>query len=68
MRNLAIKAAAWKQARPIELKDEEGQTVVEYALVVGVVSLALIILLAASGTTWITDVTAKVSTKIAAIG
>ena len=36
MRNLMLKAAAWKQARQPR---EEGQTVIEYALIVAVVSI-----------------------------
>ena len=39
MRNLMLKAAAWGQARGPR---EEGQTVVEYALVVAAVSIVLI--------------------------
>ena len=50
MRNLMLKAVAWKQARPLELKDEEGQTVVEYALVIAVVSVVLIITVLGFGT------------------
>ncbi len=42
MQNLINKAFAWKAARPIELHDEEGQTVIEYALIVAVVSIVLI--------------------------
>jgi Flp pilus assembly pilin Flp len=34
----------WLQNR-LELRDEEGQTAVEYALVIGVVSIALVVLL-----------------------
>ncbi len=67
MRNLMIKAAAWKDARPVELeklRKDEGQTVVEYALVIGGVSIALIIVLAAAGTGWISKVTSKVTASI----
>lgn len=39
MRNLMSKAAAWKETRQPR---EEGQTVVEYALVVAGVSIVLI--------------------------
>lgn len=38
MRNLMLKAAAWKQARQPR---EEGQTVIEYALIVAAVSIVL---------------------------
>jgi Flp pilus assembly pilin Flp len=34
----------WLQNR-LDLRDEEGQTAVEYALVIGVVSIALVVLL-----------------------
>ena len=44
---------------------EEGQGVIEYALVVGGVSIVLIVILATSGTSWIGTVTTKVSTAIA---
>ena len=49
MQNLINKAFAWKQARPIEIGDE-GQTVVEYALVVAVISVVLIGLVLGFGT------------------
>jgi Flp pilus assembly pilin Flp len=39
MRDLMLKAAAWKQTRQPR---EEGQTVIEYALIVAAVSIALI--------------------------
>ena len=64
MRNLMIKAVAWKDARPIELKDEEGQTVVEYALVVGLVSLVIIAVLATAGLAWIGEISTLVSARI----
>ena len=64
MQNLINKAFAWTAARPIELRDEEGQTVVEYALVVAGVSIALIVILAAAGTGWINSVTSKVTSSI----
>ncbi len=38
MRNLTLKAAAWKQARQPR---EDGQTVIEYALIVAAVSIVL---------------------------
>ena len=47
MQNLIIKAAAWKQSRTPR---EEGQTVIEYALVIAVVSVVLIITVLGFGT------------------
>ncbi|MCL4241420.1 MAG: hypothetical protein KJ048_08705 [Dehalococcoidia bacterium] len=38
MRNLTLKAAAWKQTRQPR---EDGQTVIEYALIVAAVSIVL---------------------------
>lgn len=38
MRNLILKAAAWTQAREPR---EQGQTVIEYALIVAAVSIVL---------------------------
>lgn len=61
MRNLMVRAVAWKQARPVR---EEGQTVVEYALVVGLVSLVIIGVLATAGSGWITSVSSKITTRI----
>ena len=64
MRNLMIKAAAWHQSRPVELSQlrrEEGQTVVEYALVVGLISIVLIVTLGTLGSGIITKVQAKVT-------
>ena len=46
---------------------EEGQGVVEYALVVGAVSIVLIGILATAGGGWITAVSGKVTTAIAGI-
>ena len=46
MRNLMIKAVAWKQAHD----QEEGQTVIEYALIVAVVSVVLIATVLTFGT------------------
>ena len=46
MRNLILKAYTWNQAR----KGEEGQTVIEYALIVAVVSIVLAALIAGMGT------------------
>ena len=61
MQNLMIKAVAWKQSRTPR---EEGQTVVEYALVVGLVSLVIIGVLATAGTAWINSLSSKVTTAI----
>jgi Flp pilus assembly pilin Flp len=47
MRSLTIKAYTWLQARQTR---EEGQTVIEYALVVALVSIVLIGLLVGFGT------------------
>ena len=63
MQNLIIKAAAWQQSRT---PHEEGQTVVEYALVVGLVSLVIIGVLATAGGAWITSLSSKVTTAITA--
>ena len=63
VRNLTLIPVAWKQARPIELgrlRREEGQTVVEYALVVGLVSIVLIVTLGTLGSGIITKLQAKV--------
>lgn len=46
MRDLMLKAAAWTQTRQPR---EEGQTVIEYALVVAGVSIVLIALLLTFG-------------------
>ncbi|MBE0611958.1 MAG: Flp family type IVb pilin [Dehalococcoidia bacterium] len=40
MRDLMLKAVAWKQTRQPR---EEGQTVIEYALIVAAVSIVLIV-------------------------
>ena len=61
MRNLMLKAVAWKQARPLEVKDEEGQTVIEYALIVAVISVALIILITGMGSSLVTAAKSKVA-------
>ena len=63
MQNLINKAFAWKAARQ---SDEEGQTVVEYALVVGLVSLVIIGVLATAGGAWITSLSSKVTSAITA--
>ncbi len=60
MRNVAIKAASWAQTRRAH-QEEEGQTVIEYALVVGLVSLVLIFALIGFGKTIVTDMASKVA-------
>jgi Flp pilus assembly pilin Flp len=52
MRSLTIKAYTWLQARH---NREEGQTVIEYALVVALVSVVLILALVTFGTEIIVD-------------
>jgi Flp pilus assembly pilin Flp len=49
MRNLTLKMATWAQARRVTAR-EEGQTVIEYALVVALVSIVLAGLLVGFGT------------------
>ena len=61
MRNLMVKAIAWKQAHEAR---EEGQTAVEYALVIGVVSLAIVGVLFTAGSGWIASISSKVTTAI----
>lgn len=58
MRNLMLKAAAWKQAHQPR---EEGQTVIEYALIVAVVSIALIALMAGFGSSLVSAAASKVA-------
>ncbi len=58
MRNLSIKALAWAQNRRSQ---EEGQTVIEYALVVAAVSIVLIVLMAGFGSSLVTSAAAKVA-------
>ena len=57
LRNLILKAATWAQAH----KQEQGQGVVEYALVIGGVSVVLIGVLMTAGTGWINSVTGEVN-------
>ena len=52
-----INVASWAQAHKTR---EEGQGVIEYALVVGAVSVVLVGVLALAGTGWIGDVTENV--------
>jgi len=61
MRNLSIKALAWAQNRRSQ---EEGQTVIEYALVAAVISVALIIAAGAFGTSVVTAAVSKVAGQI----
>ncbi len=61
MQNLINKAFAWKAARPIEIRDEEGQTIIEYALIVAVVSIALIVLMTGFGSSLVTKAASKVA-------
>lgn len=58
MRNLMLKAAAWGQARGPR---EEGQTVIEYALIVAVVSIALITLMGTFGVSLVNYAVSKVA-------
>jgi len=61
MRNLMLKAAAWKQARGPR---EEGQTVIEYALIVAVVSIGLITLMLTFGQNVITGARSAVDAVV----
>lgn len=61
MRNLVTKVYAWGQAHNA---DEEGQTVIEYALVTAVISIALIILMAGFGSGIIGDAKNKLDNYI----
>jgi Flp pilus assembly pilin Flp len=62
MRNLSIKAASWLQTRRFH-DEEEGQTAVEYALVIGLVALVAVAALATAATGWIGKVTTAVNAK-----
>jgi len=61
LRNIMLRTYVWVQDHK---NREEGQGVVEYALVVGAVSVVLIGVLATQGTSWITSVTGKVNTAL----
>jgi Flp pilus assembly pilin Flp len=63
MRNLSLKAATWLQARK-GMERQEGQTIIEYALIVAVVSVALILLMAGFGTNVVSKAVSKVSAQI----
>ena len=58
MRNLTIKAASWLQTRKAQ---EEGQTAVEYALVIGLVAVVLVGILATDAKVWIGKVDTAVT-------
>ena len=67
MRNIAIKAVAWRDARPVKLESlrkEEGQTVIEYALVVAAVSIVLIAALLTFGNAAVSKAQAKLTALI----
>ena len=66
MRNLTIKAASWAQSRRFH-QEEDGQTVIEYALVVGLVSLVLIVALVTLGEGAMTAVGKKITDALAAV-
>jgi Flp pilus assembly pilin Flp len=55
--NTLTAAAAWFQAR---IPADDGQTVIEYALVVGVVSVALIALMAGFGSEAVSKAASKI--------
>ncbi len=64
MRDFMLKLYTWAEAHKSR---EEGQGVIEYALVVGLVSVVLAGILATAGTGWIDAVGSLVSSKIAAV-
>ncbi len=66
MRNIAIKAASWAQTRRAH-QEEEGQTVIEYALVVGLVSLVLIAALVTLGQDAMDTVGSKIQTALTTV-
>ncbi|GBD23177.1 hypothetical protein HRbin29_00835 [bacterium HR29] len=57
MQELIRRVVVWAQARQLE----RGQGVIEYALIVGLVSIVLAGVLATAGTGWINAVTAEVT-------
>ncbi|MBE0609199.1 MAG: Flp family type IVb pilin [Dehalococcoidia bacterium] len=61
MRDLMLKAAAWSQARQPR---EEGQTVIEYALIVAAVSIVLLVALLGFGQDAISWARSKVDAAI----
>jgi Flp pilus assembly pilin Flp len=64
MRNLALHAYTWAQARKPRFAREEGQGVIEYALVVALVSVVLAALLVGFGTGLINSAKDKVDTAL----
>jgi Flp pilus assembly pilin Flp len=70
MRNLILKGMAWTEARrdikwsEVVHKDEEGQTVIEYALVVAAVSIALILVLLTFGQSAVSRASSKVAAMV----
>ena len=63
MRNRIIHVASWAQTRRMH-SEEEGQTTVEYALVIGVVVVGLVAILLTAATGWINSVTANVTAAL----
>ncbi len=63
MKNLMLKAVAWSAAHETR---EEGQTVIEYALVIGLISIVLIVALLGFGNSLITAMQGKVTTFLGA--
>lgn len=67
MRNLILKGMAWTEARrarslaDLRPRHEDGQTVIEYALVVAAVSIALIILVLSFGQSAVSKASSKVA-------
>lgn len=57
MRDIITKLYAWAQAH----QPEAGQGVIEYALIIGLVSIVLAGVLATAGTGWIQAVTTEVT-------
>lgn len=67
LRNIMNRAYVWAQDLKYRARDEEAQGVVEYALIIGFVSIAIIATLATAGDAWITALSGKITTKIATI-
>ena len=55
---------AWVTVRYFALREEDGQTAVEYALVIGLVAIVLAVALAAGGTGIFTGLWTKVRNAI----
>ena len=70
MRNLILKGMAWTEARrnitwsEVVHKDEDGQTVIEYALLVAAVSIALIALVLTFGQSAVSRASSKVAAMV----